>query len=285
MTAKTKRTTKFTGKKMIGCLVAWFVICMVFYAFIHILEENRRQELIKTGVSISKDISSQSGLLLLEENIKSLSHLLEKIKKRPEVVFASIIDHKNKIIAYTDQDQFFALNREKSGVLDDVHYWRISNLNHQKIMNFSSKITFSDTKVGEAFISIAAKNIGQLNRFFIFFSAASLLGMIFLFGIVNYKDSLSWWNNLDLRFRPGKKTGLKDLGDAEISCPLCGSHEHFSVKGFQPPNLDKFPVLRQYTGTNPSILLKDIAKMEELSWLRRVIVIQCTRIIKKVTVE
>lgn len=285
MTAKVKRSAKLTGKKMIVCLAAWFILCTVFYAFIYIVEENRRQELIKTGVSISKDISSQSGLLLLEENIKSLSRLLEKIKKRPEVVFASIIDHKNKIIAYTDQDQFFALNRQKSGVVDGVHYWRISNLNHQKIMNFSSKITFSDTKVGEVFISITAQNIGRLNQIFVFFAAAFLLGIVFLFGIANHKDYFTWWNTLDLRFGSRKKPVLKNLGDAEISCPLCGSHEHFSLKGFQTPDLDKFTVLRQYSGSNNSILLKDIAKIEDLSWLQRVIVIQCTGIIKKITVE
>jgi len=102
MMTSEKSSFQLSGKKIILILVAWFVLCLLIYIFINIWERNRRQALIKTGVSISKDISSQSGLLLLERDINRLSRLIDKITEKPEVVFASIIDHKNKIIAYTD---------------------------------------------------------------------------------------------------------------------------------------------------------------------------------------
>ncbi|MCD4721609.1 MAG: hypothetical protein K8S13_17365 [Desulfobacula sp.] len=285
MTAKTKRTIKLTGKKMIWCLVAWFVLCTIFYIFIQTLEGNRKQKLIKIGVSISKDISSQSGLPLLERDIKHLSQVIEKITEKSEVVFASIIDHKNKIIAYTDQDQFFTLNKQRSAVLDDVHYWKISNSNHQRVMNFSSEITFSGTRVGEVFITLATENIGQLKRSFILFAVLILLAIVFLFGIANYKDYLPWWNALNTKLKFSPKPFLKDFGDSEISCPLCGNHENFSMNGFQMPDLEKFPVFKLYSGTNKPVLLEDMAKIEELSRVRRLIIVQCTGIINKVTVE
>lgn len=285
MTENAKRPFKLTGKIIIICLVVWFVICSVFYISIHIWEGNRMQKLVKTGVSISKDISSQSGLPLLEKNITLLSRLIETIKQRPEVVFASIIDHKNKIIAYTDQEQFFTLNKQESGVLDDVHYWRISNLNNQKVMNFSSEVTFSNTRVGEVLISLAVKNDGQLKRLFLFFSVLSLMAIAFFCGIVNYKDLISWCRALKKNKRSPKETFIKDSGYSEISCPLCGNPDNFSLKGFQAPDLDKFFILKQYSGTHASILLSDIAKIEELSWLKRLIVAQCTKIINKIAAE
>ena len=287
MTTKLKRAIPLTGKKIILCLIAWFILCTGFYISIHIWESNSRQELIKVGVSISKDISSQSGLPLLEKNIKLLSRIIEKITEKPEVVFASIIDHKNKIIAYTDQKQFFTLNRQKAGVFEDVHYWKISNPNHQKVMNFSSEVTFSGTRVGEVFISLATENIEQLKRSFVFFAVVTLtlILLFFLFGTVKSKDYIPWWKALTTKVRSHKRLLLKDFSDSEISCPLCGNHENFSLNSFQTPDLEKFPVLKQSSGTNNCVLLTDIAKVEELSWLKRVIVVQCTDIINKIVAE
>jgi hypothetical protein len=145
-------------------------------------------------VAISKDISSQSGLPLLEKNFDLLGDFLEKITAKPEVVFASIIDHKKKLIAYTDQDQFLTLKKQNPGVLENVNYWRISGLNNKKVMNFSSEITFSDTRVGEVFISLAAENLDKLRRLFGFFAAISLLFLFVIFSMMRYRDCLVWLN-------------------------------------------------------------------------------------------
>ena len=255
MSEKITISTKFTGKKIILCLVVWFFICTYFYLSIHIKENNRRKALVQIGVSISKDISSQSGLPLLEKNIHLLSQIIETITQKPEVVFASIIDHKNKIIAYTDQKQFLTLNRRKAGTLDDVYYWKISNPNHLRVMNFSSDVTFSGTRIGEVFISLAIKDTGRLKFVFILFALSTLLGIFFIFGIGNFKGYFPWLKNLSKKLKFQKKPLLQDLGDSEISCPLCGNHENFSLK------------------------------IEELSWFKRLLVVQCTGIIKKIAAK
>lgn len=285
MTQNQKIPTKFNGKLMILCLAAWFIICTGFYSFIHIRDNNRRQSLIKIGVSISKDISSQSGLPLLEKNILLLSQIIEKTTQKPEVVFASIIDHKNKIIAYSDQKQFLTLNRQKAGILDDVYYWRTSNPNNQRVMNFSSDVTFSGTRVGEVFISLAMKDIGQLKRGFAGFAISTLLLLVIVFGTMNYKQYFSWLKLLNTKLKYHPKRVHSDLGDSEISCPLCGNKENFSLSGFQAPDLEKFSILKEYSGSKKTVLLQDIANVEELSWLKRLLVVQCTGIIKKIMAE
>ncbi len=285
MMTSEKSPFKLSGKKIILILVAWFVLCLLIYIFINIWERNRRQELIKTGVSISKDISSQSGLLLLERDINRLSRLIDKITEKPEVVFASIIDHKNKIIAYTDQEQFFTLNRKKSGVLDDVHYWRVTQPNNQRGMTFSSEVTFSSTKVGEVLISLSAGNIGQLQYNFFLFAGLSLLVIVLFFGITNYKDFRLRWPILATNFKSPQNPASPDSEDTEFFCPLCGKHENFSKNRFRTPDLEKFSVLKQYPGVNPSVLLSDLSKVEELSWLKRLMVAQCTKIINKIAAD
>jgi hypothetical protein len=192
MTTKAEDVTRFTKKRFVWCLVGWLLICVTFYVFIYIREYSHTQRLIKTGVAISKNISSQSGLPLLERNIDLLSKFLEEITEKPGVVFASIIDHKNKLIAYTDRDQFLTLKKEKSGDLDGVNYWRISGMNHQKVMNFSSEITFSDTRVGEVFISLAAQNMDTIKFFFLYSAVLSLWIILFMFGFARYRIFLLW---------------------------------------------------------------------------------------------
>jgi len=280
-----KNGNRFNGKSFILCLVAWFILSSLLYIFVHFWESNRKRNLVKIGVAISKDISSQSGLPLLEREIDHLGQLIQNITKKPEVVFASIIDHKNKLIAYTDQEQFFTLSRKKSEELEGVHYWRISNLNHQKVMNFSSEITFSGTRVGEVFISLAADNMGVLKRYFFFFSVLTLTTLVLSFGFVRYKDLLAWWNKKYKQLNPTSESLLDQKGDDNFSCPLCSSRGHFSQGSCQMTDLESFLLIKSYSQTNKDVLLRDLARVKELSWLKKRIIAQCCKIITTISVE
>jgi len=189
-----KSGIRFIGNRFLLSLAVWFVACLIIYGLIYVREHRQTRRLILNGVAISKDISSQSGLPLLEKNFDLLGEFLEEITAKPEVVFASIIDHKNKLIAYTDQEQLLTLKKQKSGVLKNVNYWRISGLNNKKVMNFSSEITFSDTRVGEVFISLAAENLDSLRQLFVYFAVTSFLFLFILFGAMRYRDCLVWLN-------------------------------------------------------------------------------------------
>lgn len=280
-----KNLFNLNEKKIVLILVGWLILCLLFYVFIHIWEGNRRNALIKTGITISKDISSQSGLLLLERDINRLSGLIENIKEKPDVVFASIIDHKHKIIAYTDQAQFSNLNRQKSGFLDDVYYWRVTHPNNQRGMTFSSVVTFSDTKVGEVLISLSADDIGRLQNIFFLFAGSSLLVLVLLFGTIKYKAFRSGKQSAIKPPEPQKTPVTHDLMNPEFFCPLCGQSEIFSQNRFRPPELGNFSILTRYPGPSSSVFISDLSRVEELNWLKRLMVAQCTKIINKLAAE
>jgi hypothetical protein len=286
MMIKKKYADKVTGKTFILCLMAWFIIASLLYVFVHLWESSRRRDLVRIGVAISKDISSQSGLPLLERKIDHLGQLIQNITKKPEVVFASIIDHKNKLIAYTDQDQFFTLSRKKSNELEGVHYWRISNLNHQKVMNFSSEITFSGTRVGEVFISLAAENMGMLKQSFFWFAALSLTALIVFFCYVRYRDLLAWWNTKYKQLNPPAQSLLDQNGEGDFSCPLCSSTRQFSQDSFRMKDLDEsFLLIKACSQTNKDVFLGDLARDKELRWLKNSMIAQCGKIITKLSTE
>lgn len=278
-------TGRYTVKSFILCLAAWFILCSILYIVVHFWEGSRKSDLIKTGVAISKDISSQSGLPLLERKIDHLGQLIEDITKKPEVIFASIIDHRNKLIAYTDQDQFFTFSRKKSEELEGVHYWRVSNLNHQKVMNFSSEITFSGTRVGEIFISLAAEKMGVLRRSFFFFAVVTLSILVLFFSFVRYKDFLVWWNTKYKQFNAPAEPFLDQKGVHDFFCPLCSNTGHFSRGSCHMADLESFLLIKSYSQTNKDVMLRDLARVKELSWLKKRIIAQCGKIITTISVE
>lgn len=250
---------------------------MVLYLFVHLTEAKNSQALIQKGVAISKDISSQSGLPLLEMKIDTLGRLIERATQKPEVVFVSIIDHKNKIIAYSDQKQLFTLDRKKNGEVEGVNFWKIAGMNHQKVMNFSTDITFSNTRVGEVFISLSAEKMGGLRRPFLFFSLATLAVILFSFGFARYRDGRIWWTRRQThRMFP---RGIPDPGkDCEFICPLCGRPAAFSIQICQKPDLKSIAVLKNYSGPDEKIHLRDLSDIENLGWLKNRIIDRCARI-------
>jgi hypothetical protein len=258
MMLKKKDISWYTVKSFILCLAVWFILCAILYIVVHFWEGSRKSDLVKTGVAISKDISSQSGLPLLERKINHLGMLIEDITEKPEVVFASIIDHRNKLIAYTDQDQFFTFSRKKSEELEGVHYWRISNLNHQKVMNFSSDITFSGTRVGEVFISLAAEKMGVLRRSFLFFSVLTLSILVLFFGFVRYKDLFVWWNTKYKQLNAPAEPLLDQKETHDFFCPLCNSAGHFSRSSCHMADLESFLLIKSYSQTNKDVMLRNL---------------------------
>lgn len=284
MTIKKKDTGRYNKKSFVLCLLAWFVLCSILYIVVHFWEGNRRRDLVKVGVAISKDISSQSGLPLLERKTDLLGRLIEDFTKKPEVVFASIIDHRNKLIAYTDQEQFFTFSRKKSDELEGVHYWKISGLNHQKVMNFSSEITFSGTRIGEVFISLAAEKMGVLRRFFLFFAVLTLTTLVLFFGFVRYKYFIAWWNTKYKQLNAPVEPCLDEKGTPDFFCPMCSSAGHFSRTSCQMTDIESFLLIKSYSETNKDVMLRDLARVKELGWLKKRIIAQCGKIITTISV-
>ena len=274
------KINRFTLKKFLISISIWFIVCLFIYLIGHIVEHNKENKLVKSGIAISKNISSQSGLPLLEREFDHLSVLIEQTKTKPGVVFASIIDHKNKIIAYSDQNQFFTLNRKYARQEDDIKYWRVISLETHNVMNFLTPITFSDTRVGEVFISLATQNFYQFYRFVMLFAVLSFLCIIIFFGVVNYQNALIWLRKKDVT----TETTAEDADDGPLfTCPLCCTPTHFSDRTCDDALIKSSTVLTGYGTPKKTILLYDLNKFEELGWIKQRIITKCAKIISVIS--
>jgi uncharacterized membrane protein affecting hemolysin expression len=270
------KKNRFTLKNFLISISIWFIVCLVIYLIGHAVEQNKEAKLVKSGFAISKDISSQSGLPLLEREFDHLSTLIEQTTKKPGVVFASIIDHKNKIIAYSDQNQFFTLNKKYARQEDGIKYWRVISLETHNVMNFLTPITFSDTRVGEVFLSLATQNFDRFHQIVMLLGLLSFLCITLLFGAANYQNVLIWIRKKDL------PTGItsREIEDAALfTCPLCSTATRFSGQTCDDDPLESSTVLTHYGDPEKIIMLYDLNKFEELSWIKQRIITKCAKII------
>ncbi len=277
------KKNRFTLKKFLISISIWFIVCLFIYLIGHAVKQNKEKKLVKSGISICKDISSQSGLPLLEREFDPLNTLIEETAKKPGVVFASITDHKNKIIAYSDQNQFFTLNRKYAQQKDSIKYWRVIGLETHNVMNFLAPITFSDTRVGELFISLATQNFDQFYRIVTLFAVLSFLCIILLFGAANYQNASIWIRKKDMpEQNMADSTADKADDPALFTCPLCLTATRFSDQTCDG-RIESLTVLTRYGDFKDTIMLYDLNKFEELSWIKQRIITKCARIISAVS--
>lgn len=278
------KKNRFTLKRFLISISSWFIVCLLIYLIGHAVEHTKENNLVKAGMSLSKDISSQSGLPLLEREFDHLGSLIEQATEKPGVVFASIIDHKNKIIAYSDQNQFFTLNRKYARQEDGIKYWRVISLETHNVMNFLTPITFSDTRVGEVFISLATQNFNQFYHFFMIFALLSLLCILLFFGTANYQNALIWIRKKNIPVDNITAATADETDDAALfTCPLCCAATCFSDRTCEDTPINSFTVLSRYGDPEKTIMLYDLDKFEELGWIKQRIITKCAKIISVIT--
>jgi Ca2+/Na+ antiporter len=270
------KKNRFTLKNFLISISIWFIVCLLIYLVGHAVKLHKNNKLIKSAIAISKDISSHSGLALLEKKVDHLSALIEQATKKPGVVFASIIDHNNKIIAYSDQSQFITLNKKYARQEGGIKYWRVVSLETHNVMNFLTPITFSNTKVGEVFISLVTPNFNRFFGIVTLLAVLSFLCIIVLFGAANYKNAQTWIRKKEIQ--PAAPHHKAD--DAPLfTCPLCCTPASFSDKTCDGPPIESTPILTRYGDPEKSIILHDLDKLEELDWFKQRIISKCVKII------
>ena len=271
--------------RMLWALVTWFAFFAICYIFLFLEDEGMRKELTQTGIFISKDIASQAGLPLLERNFDRLGTILNDISKRPGVVYASIIDHKNKLIAYTDQKQFLTLNQNGWNRLDQVQYSVVTGTNDKTVINFSSDVTFSGTRIGEVFISLATQRLTSKKQLFLGAAFLSLALIIALFVSARKKENPSLGIYMQSLFKKKKCPPMTASKIHAMTCPLCGKESSFFPEEFARLNLNRTPIIKATSENERPLMLKQIGKAREMNWLKQRIVLQCTKIINKLIVN
>ena len=270
-------------------LTAWWIVMLIVYSAITLRINHRKGELRESGVEIANKFSKLVSLPLLENNSQSIHKLLTDAVNKTNVIYASVVDHRDKVVAFTGTGHLMPDMTEGASSIDKVSIWEGGFASHARILNFVSDITYAGTKIGEIFIGLSTPESFQTQKQFAIIAISSCLTLLFLVILFRYQSIKTflqkYLSRSDTKMDPiAKRSG--------ITCPLCGTQNAPSDTFFSRSNLDKFLAIgdakhgaqsgdtAEGSKNNPHKL----AKTEDFSRIRRQIILRCTEIIKKLTV-
>ena len=278
--------------RLILCLVVWWMCIAVFYMITAIKISRVRQTISQSGVEMAQVFSSRANLPLLELDMPALSALLSESTSSSDIVYAAIVDHKNNIIAYTNVELIMPVIKEGARTVDQVCFWEGNSSDHKKIINFSSDVTYAETKIGEIYLAISAAEIDKFEKHFGFGAFSSFTVLLFVIIVLYYNKFRSKVSKLRTAYRSQAGSRGVFAETTCIACPLCGTNQPFSQEVFNDINLDRFRIIRSTNselkpgGSDKSkdIFLSEIVKRKDLGWLKRQVIVRCIEIIKKLVV-
>ncbi|MFO7713062.1 hypothetical protein [Desulfosarcina sp.] len=275
--------------RWLTCLFIWWVVVVFIYLFIAAQERSLVEQATATGIKAANASAQQAGLPLLERDVRALTRLVQDISTINGVVNVSIIDHKNKIIAFTNPDQPLAVSSQSSKMKNGVSYWLHELADGTRAVCFSNDISYAGTKIGEVFLAIEAKSPDGLITAFVLTALISFMLIVFVLLLIDFNGLYPLKSALSERIhRWTGKNGIPADG-REVICPVCGSHKPLNHSFLLEANLDRYPVVRMATekiGATElrfarGVNLREISRREDLGWLRRQMIHRCADIIKK----
>jgi len=269
-------------------IIIWWIAMLLGYAIISYRSNSHKNRLTESGIKMTHEFSERVSMPLLEKNDQTIQSLLTDAASRKNVIYASVVDHRNKVIAFTGTGHLMPDMTDAAHLVAKVSVWEGGFASHAKFLNFASDVTYAGTKIGEIFIGLSTSESSQIRNVFLAITALSCLAILVYILIFRYRSTSEFLMkafNFDRA-----NTAAESTGNApHVLCPLCGTQKPFSDRIFRRSNLDRFLTIGaaragSTTGSathDKRIDINDMAKKEDLSWMRRQIIERCTEIIKK----
>jgi hypothetical protein len=277
-------------RHLILVVVIWWLAMLVIYAIITLRVNHHKGELREKGVQITNEFAKLVSLSLLEKNSQSISKLLTDAVNRPDVIYVSVVDHRNTVVAFTGTGHLMPDRTEAVRSIEQVALWEGGFASHARILNFVSDITYAGTKIGEIFIGLSTPKTVQIRKQFMWFAVLSCLIVLFLAAVFRYQTIKALLLNY-LNLIPSKATIDPVAHQKPIVCPLCGTPHSMSRKLFNRKGLDQFLKIKDVKPvSNPEGEADSKGPDQpqtdgnrDFSKVKRQIILRCTEIIKKLT--
>jgi len=91
-------------KSIIICLVSWLIINLGGFLIYSNTATGLKNDFYQEGVSATQSLSVKTGSSLLGKDVLSLNVAIGEFAKKDNMVFAAILDHKNRVVAHSKPD-------------------------------------------------------------------------------------------------------------------------------------------------------------------------------------
>ncbi len=271
-------------------IVVWWLVMLIAYSLLSLRVNHLKNRLTKTGTELTTELANLVSQPLLEKDSQSIHRLLTEAAGKPGVFYASVVDHRNKVVAFTGTGHLMPDMNPTARSIEKVSIREGGFASHAKIVNFVSDITYAGTKIGELFIGLSTPGAVQTRKIFTIIAVVSglcLLLVLILFRYQSIRETLT-------KILPATPSTAEIETVAQgnpIACPLCGTRKPLSATLFKRSNLDPHltgGLMMQNVNINPGVTSSEKAAQthnvtDDLLWLKRRIILRCAEIIKKLT--
>jgi hypothetical protein len=277
------------SRHLIISLVVWAVVLCIAYIITSVRTNHARARIKDSGTETIQELSKLVSLPLLDSNAQTINAMLVYAARETPMVHASVLDHQNEIVTLTGAEDVMPASNPDEHSGNDISFWEGEVPDHKKIFGFASDVTYSGTTIGRIQIVLPAQELVTIkNQFLIVAVLACVILLLFILSFRYYPGIWATPVRLTHVYRPDTVSDPA-LESSVVVCPLCGARNSFSTKLFKRSNFGRLLIIRASSNKSGSdvdadlkgMRLSDLAKRDDLSWLKRQLVLRCAEIIKK----
>ena len=192
--------TKFIRRNrnsVVICFVIWLIAATSGYLILNSNAKRLINDFQQYGLSASQKLAGKIAPSLLENNILSLNVAIGEIDGSNNLISASILNHENKFVTHTDSNM---INRTFIPIKDERYIDTIEGVsikakslpNNEKIVSFSTNITFSGINIGKVYLVFSSTHLySSISKYKAFFLYAIVLSLVLFSAIMAAIDRIS----------------------------------------------------------------------------------------------
>jgi len=229
---------RIKNRHLVWVIIAWWAL-MVFGYFITTFRVDRfKSSLQDSGIKIVQELSNHVREPLLERDAQAIRTLLVNAAKSVNVIYASVTDHQNEIIAFLSGEQTHPPADEATRKIGQVIFWESGIANHKKIISFASEVTFSGTKIGEIYIALPTAETELIRNQFRNIAIYSVLILLLFIIYARFRGIVTFLLKLKMYFQRRPQTKIKPEPSL-INCPVCGAQQRLYSEVYHPSQAEK----------------------------------------------
>jgi len=275
-------------RHLIISLVVWAAVVCIAFIITSVRTNHAKVRIKDSGIETIQALSKLVSLPLLDSNAQAINAMLVYAARETPMVHAAVLDHQEEIVTFAGAEKVIPAPNPDEHPGEDTSFWRGELPDHKKIFGFASDVTYSGTTIGRIQIALPAQELVTIKNQFLIVGV--LACVILLLVIISFRYYPRIWT------APTRLTNVyrrdtvldPDLESSVVTCPLCGAQNSYSAKLFKRSNFGRLLVIRPSSRSGPGVnadlkgmRLSDLAKRDDLSWVKRRIVLRCAEIIKK----
>jgi len=188
---------KRNKKSIYICLISWLIINVGGFLICRNTATGLKNDFYQKGVSATQSLSVKTGSSLLGNDVLSLNVAIGEFAKKDNLVFAAILDHKNRVVAHSDPEM---INRplmslqdlRQVKIIDGVFIETGKGGDDKKpLFSFSQDISYSGVKIGKAYFVMPSTELNHaLSRSRMIFLSVLLISTLLVGMVLFFIDRI-----------------------------------------------------------------------------------------------